>query len=308
MATIRDTNKASLALRDEADVLASALPPLMVEAERVANTVAQGVHGRRKIGIGETFWEYRHHRPQDPLTAIDWRQSAKTDHLYVRENEWEAAESVWLWRDGSPSMDYQSDLAPCTKKHRASVLILAIGSLLVGGGERIARLGGTEPPRAGRPALRRIALRLTEENNATESIPPSLPLPRFAQMVWMSDFLTPITEIEELVYGYAAQGVKGHLLQVLDPAEEELPFSGRTRFESMEGEQDLTFGKAEGIRAEYQKNLSEHRNALHTVTQRLGWTFTCHRTDHAPQTALLALYMALAGETMADVSHTEYVS
>ena len=308
MATIRDSSKASLALRDDADVLASALPPLMVEAERVANTVSQGVHGRRKVGIGETFWEYRHHRPQDPLTAIDWRQSAKTDHLYVRENEWEAAESVWLWRDASPSMDYQSDLATCNKKQRSSVLLLAVASLLVGGGERIARLGSTEPPRAGRPALRRIALRLTEENTTTESIPPALPLPRFAQMVWVSDFLTPVESLEEIIYSYAAQGVQGHLLQVLDPAEEDLPFTGRTRFEGMEGEDALTFGKAEGLREDYQKNLNEHRNALHTITQRLGWTFTCHRTDHAPQTALLALYMALAGETLTDVGHNEFVS
>src|SRR5919202_1396375 len=95
-------------LRDRAEQTAAALPPLLVAAERVATTVAQGVHGRRRVGQGETFWQFRQYEPGDAATRIDWRESAKSQRVYVRETEWEAAQSVWLWRDASASMGYNS--------------------------------------------------------------------------------------------------------------------------------------------------------------------------------------------------------
>src|SRR5271167_1724508 len=112
------------ALRDRAEQAAAVLPPLLVAAERVAVTVAQGVHGRRRVGQGETFWQFRQYEPGDAATRIDWRESAKSQRLYVRETEWEAAQSVWLWRDASASMDYSSaeyltGAEWPTKRHRA---------------------------------------------------------------------------------------------------------------------------------------------------------------------------------------------
>ncbi len=87
---------------------------------------------------------------------IDWRRSASSDHLYVREREWEAAHTVWLWPDLSPSMDFRSHLSTTTKRERAIVLMLAAAELLVRGGERVALLGLTQPT-ASRKATTRIA-------------------------------------------------------------------------------------------------------------------------------------------------------
>jgi len=282
--------------REQAETIAASLPPLLVEAERVAATVAQGVHGRRKVGVGETFWEYRHHRAQDPMTAIDWRQSAKSDNLFVRENEWEAAESVWLWRDNSPSMHYGSDFAAATKLDRATVLSLACASLLIRGGERIARLEANDPPAAGKSALRRYASDLVNDTESDQSLPSLIPLPRFAQVVMISDFFTPAADIEIVMRFYASGGIKGHLVQIMDPAEEELPFEGRARFEGLEGESDLTFDRVEALRDQYRGRVNEHRAAIAAAAQRLGWSFMTHRTDKPPQTALLALYASLSGE------------
>jgi len=89
--------------RARAEAVASRLPALQVAAERVAMTVLQGVHGRRRVGQGEAFWQFRRYAPGDALVRIDWRQSAKRSHVFVRETEWEAAQSAWLWRDASPS-------------------------------------------------------------------------------------------------------------------------------------------------------------------------------------------------------------
>ena len=113
----------------------------MVAAERVAATVIQGVHGRRRVGQGDAFWQYRPYRAGDSASQIDWRQSARSRHLFVRETEWEAAASVWLWRDGSPSMQYASLRNSDTKARRAELITLALASLLSDAGERVAVLG-----------------------------------------------------------------------------------------------------------------------------------------------------------------------
>ena len=144
-------------LRQRAEQLAAILPPLLVAAERVAATVVQGVHGRRRVGQGETFWQFRHYEVGDPPQIIDWRQSAKTDHIFTRQMEWEAAQSVWIWRDTSPSMDWRSDEALPTKRERADLLSLALAALLVRGGERVSLLGSSLRPASGRGALTRLA-------------------------------------------------------------------------------------------------------------------------------------------------------
>jgi uncharacterized protein (DUF58 family) len=283
-------------LRREAESLGAALPPLLVEAERVAATVAQGVHGRRRVGTGESFWQFRRYSTGDPAQLIDWRQSAKSQHYFIRENEWEAAESVWLWRDSSPSMSYLSRWSEVSKRDRASVLALALASLLVRGGERIAALEEADPPSANRLALRRLALRYMSLDEDGISLPPERTLPRYAQLVLFSDFLVPLEDLRRRVEGFGARGIRGHLLQILDPAEEDLPFEGRTRFEGVEEPLTLVVGRAQELKADYRAALAAQRAALADVARRLGWTFLTHRTDRPPQLALLALYGALAGE------------
>ncbi|HEY8014108.1 MAG TPA: DUF58 domain-containing protein, partial [Dongiaceae bacterium] len=221
--------------RREAEGLAARLPPLLIAALRVAATVEQGVHGRRRIGTGDAFWQFRQYQPGEPATRIDWRQSAKSDRLFLRETEWAAAQSVWFWRDASASMDWHSAPGLPRKRERAEVLTLALASLLLRAGERVALLGGDLPPSASRATVERMALELDAADAAgSESLPPGRPLPRHAQLVLMGDFLSPLPAIEAALRPHAERGVKGHLLMVSDPAEESLPFLGRVRFEGLE--------------------------------------------------------------------------
>lgn len=281
-------------LQSGAEQLAAPLPPLLVEAERIAATVAQGVHGRRRVGTGEAFWQFRRYRAEDPASAVDWRQSAKSQHLFVRENEWEAAESVWFWRDASPSMNYRSDFATQTKVERSTLLTLALASLLVRAGERIAVLGEPNAPATGRVAFRRIAHTLSTKLEAPGDMPAEQMLPRYAKVVIISDCITPIDAINNVVSQHSARGVSGHILQVLDPVEEDLPFTGRIRFEGIEDALGLTFGRTENIRTAYRDRLAAHRAAISDTCRRQGWTFAMHRTDRSASAALLALYGALS--------------
>lgn len=291
-------NPAATALREQAESLAEAFPPLVAEAEHVASTVAQGVHGRRRTGMGESFWQFRRFREGDTAASVDWRHSARSRHLFVREAEWAAAESVWIWRDGSPSMDYVSDNQLPTKKDRATVLALALTSLLVQGGENVAPLGGGFAPTTGRTAQRRMAHALIDkpaDGAAALSLPPPEHLPRYAQVVLISDFLSPVEEIVASIKGYAAEGIRGHMIQILDPAEEDLPFNGRTEFEGIEENLRLMAGRAERLRKAYHARLNLHRDRIVEAARRIDFTFATHRTDRAPHTALLALYGALSG-------------
>jgi uncharacterized protein (DUF58 family) len=280
-------------LRQHAEEHAASLPPLLVAAERVAATVAQGVHGRRRVGTGETFWQFRQYEPGDPASRIDWRESAKSQRLYVRETEWEAAQSVYLWRDASPSMDYSSTRELPQKRARDDLLSLALAVLLVRGGERVTLLGSGLPPSHGRAMLDRLAL-LLGRDAAGPSLPAFEPLPRHAHVVLLGDLLSPLAEIHAVVARFAASGVKGHLLQILDPAEETLPFAGRVRFEGLEREAPLLVSRVETVREAYGEALARHREGLAAIAGAAQWSFGTHRTDRPLPSALLALYAALA--------------
>lgn len=282
-------------LRHHAEAVASVLPPLLVAAERVAATVAQGIHGRRRVGQGDTFWQFRQYQPGDPVPRIDWRESARSQRLYIRETEWEAAQSVFLWRDSAPSMDYASSRDLPSKRSRADLLTLALAVLLLRGGEQVTLLGSGIPAGHSRAALDRMAA-LFERAGTGTHLPSFEPLPRYAQLVLIGDLLAPLPEINAAVSRFTAGGARGHLLQVLDPAEETLPFSGRVRFEGYAQEAPILISRVEAVRPLYAERLARHRDGLAALARTAGWSFGIHRTDRPPHTALLALYAALAAQ------------
>ncbi|MEZ5849279.1 MAG: DUF58 domain-containing protein [Hyphomicrobiaceae bacterium] len=284
-------------LETAAHGLADRLPDLVLDALKVSNTVAHGLHGRRRAGPGETFWQFRQLGDLDPTTLIDWRRSASSDQLYVREREWEAAHTVWLWADCSRSMDFASDLSATLKRDRAIVLMLAAAELLVRGGERVGLMGLSRPT-----ANRRAAARLAEALLLAEgkpvldaSLPPEIRLPRLSGVVMFSDFLDPAETIVARMQAIASQGSSGHLVQILDPAEETLPYEGRAEFLGLEDGAHWIADRAESLREQYQARLAAHLAVLQDGCRRLGWSFMTHHTDRPATEPLLTLAMRLKG-------------
>ena len=269
-----------------AEALGATLPPLLVAAERVAATVAQGVHGRRRVGQGDSFWQFRPYQQGDAPGRIDWRQSAKSARTYVRETEWEAAQTINLWRDGSPSMHWRSGAAMPEKVERADLLLLATAALLLRGGERVRLMGaGTGG------SLPAIAAAL----HGTAGTPPTVSLPPHSRVVLFGDFLHPLAETHATIARLSAIPVRGHLLQVLDPAEALLPYTGRIRFRGVEADGEMLVPQVEGIRDAYAEALAAQQAGLAALCRAAGWGFATHRTDAPPGAALLGLYTALAG-------------
>ena len=276
-----------------AEALGSHLPPLLVAAERVAATVAAGVHERRRTGTGDVFWQYRGFVHGDPVSRIDWRQTGKSDRATIRETEWEAAQTVCLWRDASASMRWRSADTLPPKRERAELLALALASLLLRGGERVRLIGRPGPPFTGRAALDRMAEMLADEPAHPPSLPPDTALPRHARAVLIGDFLAPLSEISTILHRLQAAGLGGQVMQVLDPAEAALPYDGRVRFRGMEDERDLVVPRAGALRDAYRDALAAHQAGLAALARASGFGCLCI-TPTTAEAGLLALYMALA--------------
>jgi uncharacterized protein (DUF58 family) len=281
-------------LLGRAEARSASFPPLLVAAERVASTVAQGVHGRRRVGQGESFWQFRRYQPGDSVQRVDWRRSARSDHIYIRQTEWEAAQSVWLWRDTSASMTYASKNALPVKQEQADILLLALASLLSRGGEHIALLSIGGQPAPGQAALSRIATLIDQGAKQGENLPAGQPLPRHGHLILFSDFLSPLPDIWGAVQAYAGGGVSGHLVRIVDPAEETFPFMGRMHFEGCEAEGGILLGRADAVRGEYRDAFVAHGEGLKALAQAVGWPLIVHRTDQSLQSTLLALYLHIS--------------
>lgn len=284
----------ALSTRLGAESEASKLPALQVAAEQLASTVMVGVHGRRRAGMGEEFWQYRHHRAGDEPRMIDWRRSAKSsDTRFVRELEWQTAQSVSMWVDPAASMRFASKGNP-TKSERAQLLGLALAIIMLRGGERVGLTDGGTVPRAGMGQLTRIAAALSKaELDVDFSAPDARHLAAHSTAVLISDFLGDFAAIEAAVSEAASRGVRGVLIQTLDLQEEVFPFKGRTIFESITGALRHETKRAGDLRDRYLERLAARKVALSGLAKAAGWQFHTHHTDQSPQQALLWAYQAL---------------
>jgi len=281
-----------------AEAAAAALRPYAVSADRRLRATDRGVHARRRAGPGDSFWQFRPYGPGEPVNRIDWRRSARSDSLFVRQYEWETAQNVWLWVDGSPSMHFRSEGARESKADRAAVLALAAGKLLAGAGERIALYGADDRAAGGQYGLNRLreALARTRVSD-DEAFPAATALPRYSHLVLIGDFLGEEEAARERLRKLVALGVEGHLLQILDPVEEDFPYRGRVAFEGLEDDESILLERSDDLAEGYRQRMRAWIETLRGICARTGWTHSLHRTD-APATAALMSLMSLTGRSL----------
>jgi len=269
------------------------LLPLLAAAEKLAATAQMGDHGRRRTGMGDEFWQYRPAQSGDSRRHVDWRRSARGDTHFVQEKEWKAAQSVLFWVDTAQSMGFSGAKDRTSKRERAQILGLALASLLIEAGERVALDNLEGPARSGRAHMIRLAEAMLTDADTDYGAPQMLNLPSGAAAVFLSDFLGDWTAISAALTRAADRGIKGSLMQILDPMEEAFPFDGRTVFESMGTQLRHETLKASGLRDRYLDRLAARKDALRDMAVRTGWQYHCHHTDQPAQAALLWLYAAL---------------
>ncbi len=286
----RETGRETI---ERARARASLIPDLLVEAQRVANTVFSGWHGRRKRGIGENFWQFRQYSPGESMSRIDWRRSARDEgNIYVQDKEWQATHTVWLWVDESPSMLFKSDAATVAKQSRALVLAFALAELLARSGERVGWLGVTKPILS-RNAAEKLAEALILAEPQTR-FPTAANLGNHSDLVLFSDFLDPIENNTERLQSLFKQGARGHVVQIVDPVEEVFPYAGRIEFSDPETGEKFTAGNAESLKEEYEAEIASRSEAMRQLTSSLNWSYTRHHTDRLASEALVKLHLHLS--------------
>jgi len=283
-------------LRTQADLVQGKLPSLLLEAEQVAASVLQGVHGRRRSGQGESFWQFRDYQSGDPLGWIDWRQSARSDRALVRETEWEAAQTLSFWCDSSPSMDFASDQKIPTKLWAAQVITLALSSLALRAQEQVGLLGDVIRPTSNKSVLSRMGQSLLDPpaSHSLANLPPILGLKRNSQAVWVSDFFESLEAVRKTMMLFANKGIKGTLIEVHDPAEEDLNFAGRVRFSDSETGAQWTLSNVDDVREAYQERMAHHRAILEREVRAAGWSLISYRTDQPLGAVVTAAFLKLS--------------
>ncbi len=276
----------------ESRSLAASLPRLVLEARRIAANVIHGLHGRRRAGAGESFWQYRRFVSGEASQNVDWRRSARDDHLYVREQEWEAAHTVWIWPDRSSSMAFASKTARDSKLERALVVAFALAELLVDGGERVG-VPGLMPPSSNRGIVDKMAQAMLHDYTTRDSLPPSFVPSPLSEIVVLSDFWSPIDDIRKTLAGLSSSGAHGTLLQIVDPAEETFPYVGRVEFIEPESQRTITAGRAESWAKDYVARVAAHRAEIRAETDKRGWLFSTHTTDRSAAELLLFLHAGM---------------
>ncbi|WP_281300390.1 MULTISPECIES: DUF58 domain-containing protein [unclassified Iodidimonas] len=283
-------------LWQRAQSLADRLPAHNVRADPRLRAAARGVHGRRRAGPGDSFWQFRPYEQGEHAAQIDWRRSGRSDTLYVRQQEWETAQNIWIWMDRSASMQFGSRPMADSKADRAILLGLATARLLIAAGERVGLYGVHDQAMGGRFGLSRLLESLEKDRlHDDPPFPTATALPRHAQLILIGDFLGESDATQNRLRQLVGLGVNGHLLQIIDPIEDDFPFEGRIRFSGMEQEAPLIMERAEQEAAAYRSRMRAWIDHLGAMARRAGWTHSIHRTDHSPAQALLGL-IALTGK------------
>ena len=271
-----------------AQELSAFFPGISLTVKRVSGNPDLGRHPRHRSGIGEMFWNFRPYVPGDPIKAIDWRRSGKQETPAVQQKEGQIIQSVYLWRDRSGSMDYRSRDRLQTKRQRAELLLLTLSILLERGKEKIFILETLQSA-----SSQTLSYYLPSQRTDRESLP-LVVLPRNSVVIAFSDFLDTFETFERALARYCHHAVSGHVIQILDPAEETFPFQGYLEIREPESQESYLIERAEEARQTYIEKMKTYQDRLRSAAHRFGWTFMTHRTDQAPREALVSLCRTLS--------------
>ena len=275
-----------LSLRRKSEDAAASLPALMIRAERAASSVFHGEHAQRHAGPGEKFWQFREYDASDRLQDIDWRQSGKTDRLFI----------ALIWTCAAPSMDFSSSHNP-TKSECGKILALSLAILMTRAGERVGAMGATHMDRS-EGALDHIAEILTAglKKNALPSSGPSRGQKNSVSIL-IGDFISPIKDIESSFKNLAPLTSGGYVIQILDPAEINLPWHGRAIFEDPAAGEKQIVQNIESIKDAYAQKIGHHLKAVEARARDCGWHYILHRTDQPIEKTLNDIWLNLSAHT-----------
>jgi len=267
-------------MRLKAEELSNKIPSLYVKADRIANTIWEGMHNRNKDGLGDNFWQFRKYEYGDPAHLIDWKKTAKSNETFIQEKELQTLQNFVIWRDTSRSMNFRSSESIDTKLYRANLFTLTLTIILSKSGENIVLNGLKSKLLKGGNAVNFVSNQINEKvTDSFKSSPNINEIKNNSDVILIGDFLNNINETEKTIKELSNRGINGIIIQILDPAERFFPYKGRINFNGLEGEKNILIGKAESVRNDYKKAIKIHIEKLEKLTTSYSWKYILDNSD-----------------------------
>ncbi len=267
-------------MRLKAEELSNKIPSLYVKADRIANTIWEGMHNRNKDGLGDNFWQFRKYEYGDPAHLIDWKKTAKSNETFIQEKELQTLQNFVIWRDTSRSMNFRSSELIDTKLYRANLFTLTLTIILSKSGENIVLNGLKTELLKGGNAVNFVSNQINEKvTDSYKSRPNINEIKNNSDVILIGDFLNNINETEKTIKELSNRGINGIIIQILDPAERFFPYKGRINFNGLEGEKNILIGKAESVRNDYKKAIKIHIEKLEKLTTSYSWKYILDNSD-----------------------------
>ena len=289
--------KKLIPLRKAAEESVSTLPALIMKAEKIASNTLHGSHGQRKAGSGEKFWQFREYQETDRPQDIDWRQSAKTDQVFIKQKEWQTPQKTYFWCAGGASMNFTSNTDHPTKMEAAQILCLALALLLYRSEEHIGFFGNAKTGHSERK-IEVIAHALLARANHNIDLPntQNFILPSRASFIGCGDFLSPLNDIKDTMSQIASVAQNGILIQVLDPAELNLNFEGRVEFISADESQKELINNVSAVKEAYAERINNHIQSIKQFCHENNWTYILHQTNVSISKTVRDVYLLMDQE------------
>ena len=228
------------------EVEPSAARKFVIAIRRLADDLSYGLDGSRFLGSGIDYVQSRQYLPGDPVKAMDWRVTARTNKHHIKEYEAQRRIPAWFLIDTSASMVVSS-----TKQSKYELALHVAGGLALACLDRTSPVGvlgcGARdvhiPPSLAKDQVMQWLLRLRrhgldEQTMLTRRIRELRPtLQSRAIIVILSDLH------EEGAAHSAALLAQEHevaVVQVQDPAEVSLPSGGFLRAQEAESGRPFT--------------------------------------------------------------------
>jgi uncharacterized protein (DUF58 family) len=261
-------------LAGDAQDLANSLPALLIDARKTAASLMLGAHSRRRAGTGEAFWQHRELLDGETLRHVDWRRSARSDRLFVREMERESPASLKIWVDTRPSMIWRNQASRPTKAERALVIALALAMAAKAGGERVSTLLGGQVLGQEETFLEALI-----NNGGRFDAQAPIDNGRQSQILIVGDGLEAIELWAERLRRLSTGARPVLFVLIRDPDEEAFPFEGRVSFMAPDGTTPVIISQAGAAREDYQLTYRLHVEALRAMLTGARGSLISHATD-----------------------------
>ena len=282
-------------MRLKAEELSSQISTLHIKANRIANTIWEGMHVRNKDGVGDNFWQFRKYEYGDPAHLIDWKKTAKSNETFIQEKESQTLQNFVIWRDTSRSMNFSSAENIDTKLFRANLLTLALTIILSKSGENIVLNGSDSKLLKGSEAVNFISNNINKQiNNNYISTPNIDEIKNNSHVILIGDFLTNLEYTKKVIKQLSNRGINGIIIHIVDPAEKSFPYKGRINFNGLEEEQNILIGKAESVRSQYKKAIKLHFDNLEKLAISYSWKYFLVPSDSDANISIFNICNALA--------------